>query len=81
MIIKFAKNVETDEIVSLNLEKLVSGRCLVQANSGGGKSYKLRKILEVTNKHVQQIVIDPEGEYSTLREKFDYILVGKKEEG
>jgi DNA helicase HerA-like ATPase len=61
--------------VKLDIQKVIEGRALIQANSGGGKSYLLRKILEESNGKVQQIIIDPEGEYSTLREKFDnYIL-------
>jgi len=51
---------------------------LLQANSGGGKSYALRKFLEITHGKVQQIVLDLEGEFASLREKFDYILVGKE---
>ena len=52
---------------------------LIQANSGGGKSWALRRILEQTVSDVQQIVIDPEGEFSTLREKFDYIICAKND--
>ena len=50
---------------------------LVQANSGGGKSWLLRRLLEQSQGKVQQIVIDLEGEFSTLREKYDYVLAGK----
>ncbi|WP_168171228.1 ATP-binding protein [Rhodanobacter sp. B04] len=53
---------------------LLETRLLVQANSGGGKSYTLRRILEQTAPLVQQLIIDPEGEFATLREKFDYII-------
>jgi uncharacterized protein len=62
---------------SLDLNKLLSTRLLVQANSGGGKSWLLRKILEVTHGKVQQIVLDIEGDFSSLREKYDFILAGK----
>lgn len=61
----------------LDLVRLMETRLLVQANSGGGKSFFLRKLLEETHGSVQQIVLDMEGEFGTLREKFDYILVGK----
>ncbi len=57
-----------------DLKALLETRLLVVANSGGGKSHLLRKLLEETHGKVQQIVIDPEGEYSTLREKFDYVI-------
>jgi len=64
--------------VSMDLEKLIDTRLLVQANSGGGKSWLLRRILEQSHGKVQQIVIDLEGEFSTLREKYDYILASKE---
>jgi hypothetical protein len=50
---------------------------LVTASSGGGKSETLRRILEEAVGHIQCIVIDPEGEFSTLREKKPYVLVGE----
>jgi DNA helicase HerA-like ATPase len=62
---------------SLNLETMARTRMLVQANSGGGKSYLIRKLLEMSYGQVQHIVLDIEGEFSSLREKYDYLLVGK----
>jgi hypothetical protein len=50
---------------------------LINANSGGGKSFCLRRLLEQSFGKIQHLVIDLEGEFSTLREKFDYLLVGK----
>ena len=61
-----------------DLSKLVDTRMLVQCNSGGGKSWALRRILECTHGQVQQLVIDPEGEFSTLRERFDYVLAARE---
>lgn len=58
----------------INLPVLLETRLLVQAGSGGGKSWALRRLLEQTAPHVQQLVIDPEGEFATLREKFDYVI-------
>lgn len=63
--------------LSVDVEGLIDSRLLVQANSGGGKSWCLRRILEQTHGHVQQLVIDPEGEFGTLREKFDYVYAAK----
>lgn len=59
---------------SINLPTLLETRLLIQSNSGGGKSYATRKLLEETAGSVQQLVIDPEGEFATLREKFDYVI-------
>lgn len=74
---KIIFDVETKKPVSIDLDKIVKGRALFQANSGGGKSYITRKFLEEANGKIQQIIIDPEGEFPTLREKYDYLLVGK----
>ncbi|HEY1814850.1 MAG TPA: DUF87 domain-containing protein [Kofleriaceae bacterium] len=62
----------------LNVDRLIESRLLVQANSGAGKSWALRRLLEQSYAHVPQIVIDVEGEFHTLREKFDYVLAGQK---
>lgn len=62
---------------SLDLSVLLTTRLLIQANSGGGKSYLIRRIVEQMFGKVQVIVIDPEGDFATLREKFDFLLVGK----
>jgi hypothetical protein len=63
--------------LSIDLPVLLKTRLLIQANSGGGKSWLLRRLAEQMFGKVQVIIIDPEGEFSTLREKFDYVLVGK----
>lgn len=63
--------------VDLDVQKLVDTRLLIQANSGGGKSWALRRILEQTHGRLQHLVIDPEGEFSSLRERFDYVLAAR----
>ncbi len=67
-----------NDTVGIDLSTLIDTRLLVQANSGGGKSWLLRRLLEQSHGKVQQIVIDLEGEFSTLREKYDYILAAKE---
>ena len=49
---------EKGKDIELNLEKLIATRLLIQANSGGGKSYLIRRLLEKSHGQVQQIVID-----------------------
>jgi len=68
---------ETGERVFIDIPTLVSTRLLVTASSGGGKSETLRRILEEAVDHIQCIVIDPEGEFSTLREQKPFVLVGE----
>jgi len=62
--------------VHVDLLKLIDTRLLVQANSGGGKSWLLRLLAERAGEHLQTIVLDNEGEFATLREKLDMVLVG-----
>src|SRR6266581_2600142 len=66
-----------NDTVGIDLSTLIDTRLLVQANSGGGKSWLLRRLLEQSHGKVQQIVIDLEGEFATLREQYDYVLAGK----
>jgi hypothetical protein len=63
--------------ISFDLDELIAGRLLIQANSGGGKSWLLRRLAEQIFGNVPIIIIDPEGEFATLREKFDFLLVGE----
>jgi hypothetical protein len=76
--IELGENIDTGKTVELDVEKLIEGGALTQASSGGGKSWLMRRIFEQTFPHVQQIIIDPEGEFHTLREKFDYILAARQ---
>lgn len=65
--------------VGLHLPKLLLGRLLIQGNSGAGKSWLLRRLFEQAFGRVQQLVIDVEGEFSTLREHFDIAIVAAAE--
>jgi len=60
--------------LELDLPVLVDTRLLIQANSGGGKSWLLRLIAERAG--IQTIVLDNEGEFASLREMVDVLLVG-----
>lgn len=60
----------------VDIRRLTASRLVIAAASGAGKSWLLRRLLEQTFGLAQQIVLDPEGEYHTLREKFDYVLAG-----
>src|SRR3990167_6853883 len=71
------KSIKLNSEIEMDLTKLIESKLLVQANSGGGKSWLLRRILEQSHGKVQQIILDPEGEFGTLREKYEYILCGK----
>lgn len=61
--------------VGMDLEELLATRLLVQGNSGSGKSHLLRRLLEGCAGLVQQVVIDPEGDFVTLEGPFGHAVI------
>jgi hypothetical protein len=61
--------------VSIDLEELLATRLLVQGNSGSGKSHLLRRLLERSAGQVQQVVIDPEGDFVTLGPAYGHVVI------
>ena len=61
--------------ISIDLEELLATRLLVQGNSGSGKSHLLRRLLEKSAGQVQQVVIDPEGDFVTLADRYGHVPV------
>jgi Helicase HerA, central domain len=59
----------------LDLEELLATRLLVQGNSGSGKSHLLRRLMEQSASWVQQAIIDPEGDFVTLAERFGHLVI------
>ena len=59
----------------MDLEELLASRLLVQGNSGSGKSHLLRRLLEQSAGLVQQVVIDPEGDFVSLAERFGHLVI------
>lgn len=65
--------------IGLDLAKLIEGRLLIQGNSGAGKSILLRRIFEESFGRIQLVVLDPDGEFSTLAEIFDLAVIAAAE--
>ena len=61
--------------VQFDIEELLATRLLVQGNSGSGKSHLLRRLLEESAGLVQQVVVDPEGDFVTLAEPFGHVVI------
>ncbi|TIX48913.1 ATP-binding protein [Alteraurantiacibacter aquimixticola] len=61
--------------VMIDVEELLATRLLVQGNSGSGKSHLLRRLLEESAGLVQQVVIDPEGDFVSLADHFGHIVI------
>lgn len=72
-------NASNGDQIGISLPKLIEGRLLIQGNSGAGKSMLLRRLFEQTWGKVQQVLIDVDGEFSTIADKFDVAVVDATE--
>ena len=63
----------------VDLEELLTTRLLIQGNSGSGKTHLLRRILEECAGIVQQIIIDPEGDFASFGEAFGHTVLDANE--
>lgn len=61
--------------IGVDVHKLIEGRLVIQGSSGAGKSWTLRRLIEQTWGNVQQIIIDPEGEFKQLAEQLQILYV------
>lgn len=67
------------EDVSIDAQKIVTGRTCVIAQSGAGKSYLISVLCEQFLKNnVPFCIIDTEGEYYSLRNKYKILWIGGK---
>jgi hypothetical protein len=64
-----------DAKVFMDLEELLTTRLLIQGNSGSGKTHLLRRILEECAGIVQQIIIDPEGDFASFGDAFGHTVI------
>jgi uncharacterized protein len=80
----FLEELERDEKpkpFQINAETVATGRTCVIGSSGSGKSYAVGVLCEELCKaKVPFVLIDIEGEYSGLKEKYDAIWVGEEPE-
>lgn len=77
-LIKIGDRVDGAGGLALDIDVMLRSGLLVQANSGGGKSWLLRRLAEQLSAHVPTFVVDVEGEFASLREKFPFFLVARE---
>lgn len=68
--------VDGAEPVQIDIDELIGSDICVIANKGAGKSGMLRVLFEQTRPLIQQIILDPEDEFYTLREAGEYLVAG-----
>lgn len=66
--------------IRISARRLWVENLLITANSGGGKSVAGRQLMEQAAAHCAMVVFDNKGEFWSLREAIDVILVGRKGE-
>jgi len=66
---------------AFDLEELLATRLLVQGNSGSGKSHLLRRLIERSARWVQQVIIDPEGDFVSLGDHFGHVVIDAADYG
>jgi uncharacterized protein DUF87 len=74
---KFTIGQTDNKPVKVDAFTLADTRGLICASSGAGKSWLLRLICERVADSIQTIILDPEGEFPTLREKLDLLIVSE----
>ncbi len=62
--------------VTIDLSILMTTQLLLAADPGGGKTWAMKRLVEQSCGKVGIFIIDPEGEFSPLRQKLDFFLVG-----
>jgi len=61
----------------LDLQELITGRTLLCSISRWGKTWTARRIVEQVFGKTGIIIVDVDGEFSTLRDRFPLLIVGK----
>lgn len=70
-----------DRDVAVDAQELVTGRTCIIAQSGAGKSWSIAVICEqLLQARVGFCLIDTEGEYSSLRDRFHLLWIGSGED-
>jgi len=65
---------EDDAPFKIDARKVISGRTAVIGMSGAGKSHLVAVLCEeMAKNNLPFVIIDPEGEYSSLKEKYQVV--------
>jgi Helicase HerA, central domain len=72
-------NLDTESKLNLQPADFLSKRVAVLGTTGSGKTNTNAVLLEELLPHLPFAIIDPHGEYYTLREKYDVLIVGQSD--
>jgi hypothetical protein len=78
---EIGKVLETQEPLILKIKDVVASRTYIASETRFGKSHTARRVVEeILENWVGQIgviIVDPEGEYASLREKYPVLIIGR----
>ncbi|NUO19973.1 DUF87 domain-containing protein [bacterium] len=63
--------------IEISVQDFMSTHSLIIGQTRSGKSHLTRLLIEQTHGKCSQFVFDREGEYVTLRERFDFVVIGE----
>ena len=75
--IEIGKILGTETPFKVEVNQVVTGRTFIASITRFGKSWTARKVAEEVFGHCGLIILDVEGEYVSLREKFPFLIIGK----
>lgn len=75
--ITIGNDLSTGKPFEIDADEIIMGRTFLASVTRYGKSWTNRHIIEQLIGFAGLVIIDPEGEYSTLREKFPFLVIGK----
>lgn len=77
MKVEIGRTLEVGTPFLLDVANVITGRTFIASITRFGKSWTTRKTVEECFGHAGIIIVDPEGEYISLREKYPLLIIGK----
>jgi len=68
---------DSHESFTVDSDSIIMGRSLIASVTRYGKSWTNRRLVEQLVGKAGIVIIDPEGEYASLRTKFPFLIIGK----
>jgi len=75
--ITIGTDLTTGKPFTIDADEIIMGRTFLASITRYGKSFTNRRIIEQLFGSAGMVIIDAEGEYGSLREKFPFLIIGK----
>jgi hypothetical protein len=75
--ITIGTSLDTNKPFKVDANSIIMGRSLIASVTRYGKSYTNRRLTEQLFGKAGIVIVDPEGEFSSLRTEFPFVIIGK----